>query len=313
MKKKFLSIILLAAMLISVILISPIYVSADTVTIGRDIDSWAQGYIDEVNNQQTYNCVVSLSEESGCVKSGKSLKFTFKSDGNARFVNDYWLPSNSADGYMGMKFWVYNPGENEVHMGLRLANDQNYSLKRSAAYILEYEDGNTVSKSTVFDHSAKDTNLNQYGEMQIPAGFKGTVYIPFDSLYTKPASVGKYRLDFYTDDGTIYFDEFKLYNEDVNVNIINDFEEDIKIDYSDNSEISLSNEEAFSGKSLKLTVPNARVSTSIIYGNSAVSVDKFSNIRMYVVNNHADAYLSFRFEGMSLRTGDKYYTVDINS
>lgn len=49
MKKKFLSIILLAAMLISVILISPIYVSADTVTIGRDIDSWAQGYIDEVN------------------------------------------------------------------------------------------------------------------------------------------------------------------------------------------------------------------------------------------------------------------------
>ena len=60
-------------------------------------------------------------------------------------------------------------------------------------------------------------------------------------------------------------------------------------------------------------MPNARVSTSIIYGNSAVSVDKFSNIRMYVVNNHADAYLSFRFEGMSLRTGDKYYTVDINS
>ena len=86
--------------------------------------------------------------------------------------------------YDGIAFELHNTGQIPLQMNLGITIDKNTSLelKDNAKVILENTDGSAGKMIAV-----------AYGKFQIPVGFEGVVYIPFDELKDKDDETTKIR------------------------------------------------------------------------------------------------------------------------
>lgn len=316
----------------------PFTLSAENAAlVGRDIDSFPQGYIDEVNSGSVSGVTVSLNEEAENANGGKSLKFEYSNGGMVNFTNGYWQNEVSHSGYSGIRLWVKNPDvSNELVLVLRLQNNGAYSLNRNADYYIQNPDDETtvIKKATTAVNTSGWDNAG-FGEMRIPPSYKGMIYIPLTSMRSLPSAIGRYRIDFFNSagNGIAYIDDVYLYStlpnvieklEDVellNFDTVSSTEElkngmffpSGSIDY-----ISLDNTVSNTGNSVKFEIGKASANGQFRFNFSKnAALSKMTGLKMWVKNtSEQNTNIFFKFEATSeggghrpLKAGSPYYLI----
>lgn len=279
--------------------------SAADATVGISIDNWVDGYLSEVEKWNIDS--LSLVSDSNLTDGGKSLKVEYKSGGMVNYANGYWHEATEINGQTALRFWAYNPENTSMALVMRFSGDVYYSLGRSARYYIENtSNGYIYSCTTTWNNTSNWADYG-FGEINLPAGFKGYVYIPIASFANQPTSVGKYRFDFFnsTGSGVFYYDNMVLTDTVPAANVISDFSTTPNIYYKDSLNADVVNEQ------LKLSFTNTSATVCMSGLNSFNSNSQY--MKYWIKNTGSTVYISYRNDEHSIVKDTEYYLQNINS